>query len=115
MPEVFLPPVGRLTPGIRTADWLGHPSPLDSTFHCSSWEVQLLTRELGDYGLGFALPSAGVFRFQHGGGNAGYRCGLVLSVESGDGVVIMTNSDSAEPLMGEVISAVAEAYGWRAE
>ncbi|MEJ2078041.1 MAG: serine hydrolase [Acidobacteriota bacterium] len=73
----------------------------------------MLTPELGDYGLGFALPSAGVFRFQHGGGNAGYRCGLVLSVESGDGVVIMTNSDSAEPLMSEVISAIATAYGWR--
>ncbi len=73
----------------------------------------MLTRELGDYGLGFALPSAGVFQFQHGGSNAGYRCGLLLSVESGDGVVIMTNSDSAEPLMGEVISEIATAYGWR--
>ena len=75
----------------------------------------MLTRGLGDYGLGFALPSSGVFRFQHGGSNTGYRCGLVLSVESGDGVVIMTNSDSGESLMAELISAIAPAYGWKAK
>lgn len=74
---------------------------------------RMLTREVGDYGLGFVLPSGGVFRFQHGGGNAGYRCFLVLSVESGDGIVVMTNSDSGEVLLGDVFEAIAAAYGWR--
>ncbi len=73
---------------------------------------QMLTRQIGDFGLGLALPSAGVFRFQHSGGNAGYRCFMVLSVESPDGVVIMTNSDSGEPLIWEVFQAIAQAYGW---
>ena len=72
----------------------------------------MLTRQLDDYGLGFAVPSAGVFRFQHGGGNEGYRCFLVLSVESGDGVAVMTNGDSGEVLFKAIIAAIGAAYGW---
>ncbi len=72
----------------------------------------MLTRQAGDYGLGFSLPSAGVFRFQHGGGNQGYRCWLVLSVKAGDGVVVMTNGDSGDPLINEIFAAIATAYGW---
>jgi len=63
---------------------------------------EMLTRQIEDFGLGVSLPSAGVFRFQHSGGNAGYRCFMVLSVVSPDGVVIMTNSDSGEPLIREI-------------
>ncbi len=72
----------------------------------------MLTRQLSDYGLGFAVPSAGVFRFQHGGGNEGYRCFLVLSVETGDGVAVMTNGDSGEVLFQAIIAAIGAAYGW---
>jgi hypothetical protein len=72
----------------------------------------MLTRQLGDYGLGFAVPSTGVFRFQHGGGNEGYRCFLVLSVETGDGVAVMTNADSGEVLFKVIIAAIGAAHGW---
>jgi CubicO group peptidase (beta-lactamase class C family) len=72
----------------------------------------MLTRQMDDYGLGFALPSGGVFRFQHGGGNEGYTCFLVLSVETGDGVAVMTNGDSGEVLFKAVIAAIGAAYGW---
>ena len=72
----------------------------------------MLTRRLGDYGLGFSVPSAGVFRFQHGGGNEGHRCFLVLSVESGDGIAVMTNADSGEVLFEAIIAAIGAAYGW---
>lgn len=75
---------------------------------------EMLTRHIDDFGLGWYLPSAGVFRFSHSGGNAGYRCFLVLSVESGDGIVIMTNGDSGESLINEVFRAIAAAYGWKA-
>ena len=75
---------------------------------------RMLTRQVGDCGLGFYLPSAGVFRFQHGGGNVGYRSYFVLSVQSGDGVVIMTNSDSGEIVIDNVFKAIAFAYGWEA-
>jgi CubicO group peptidase (beta-lactamase class C family) len=73
----------------------------------------MLTRQIDDFGLGFSLPSEGIFRFQHGGSNAGYRCHLVLSVESGDGVVIMTNGNSGEKVINEVFQAIALAYGWK--
>jgi CubicO group peptidase (beta-lactamase class C family) len=72
----------------------------------------MLTRQIDDFGLGFYLPSVGVFRFQHGGGNAGYRCHFVLSVDSADGVVIMTNGDSGQNVINEVFKAIAIAYGW---
>ncbi len=72
----------------------------------------MLTRQLGDYGLGCALPSAGVFRFQHGGGNEGYRCFLVLSVETGDGVAVMTNGDAGDVVFNAIIAAIGAAYGW---
>jgi CubicO group peptidase (beta-lactamase class C family) len=74
---------------------------------------QMLTRQVDDFGLGLSLPSVGVFRFQHSGGNAGYRCFMVLSVEIPDGVVIMTNSDSGERLIWKLFETIAHAYGWR--
>jgi CubicO group peptidase (beta-lactamase class C family) len=73
---------------------------------------QMLTRQIDDFGLGVFLPGKGVFRFQHSGGNAGYRCFMVLSVEVPDGIVIMTNGDGGEKLIWEVFDAVAHAYGW---
>ena len=73
----------------------------------------MLTRQIDDFGLGFSLPSEGVFRFQHGGGNAGYRCHMVLSVDSPEGVVIMTNGDSGERVINDVFQAIALAYGWK--
>lgn len=73
---------------------------------------QMLTRQIDDFGLGFALPSSGVARFQHGGGNAGYRCFAVLSVDGADGAVIMTNGDNGEQLIWDVFEIIGRAYGW---
>jgi CubicO group peptidase (beta-lactamase class C family) len=74
---------------------------------------EMLTRQLGDMGLGLALPGAGVPRFQHGGGNGGYRCHMVLSIAPPpSGFVIMTNGDSGEPLIWDLFDLIAEAYGW---
>ncbi len=67
---------------------------------------RMLTRESGEFGLGLSLPREGVARFQHGGANLGYRCFLVLSIESGDGIVVMTNSDLGQALIDEVLGAV---------
>lgn len=74
---------------------------------------EMLTRQIDDAGLGLLLPGTGVFRFQHSGGNAGYRCFMVLSVAVPDGVVIMTNSDSGEPLIRHVFELIGHAYGWK--
>ena len=73
---------------------------------------EMLTRQIDDFGLGISLPGEGVYRFQHSGGNAGYRCHMVLSIDNPDGVVIMTNGDAGEPLIFEVFELIAHAYGW---
>ena len=74
----------------------------------------MLTPQIGEFGLGFYLPDAGVARFQHGGGNAGYRCHTVLSVGTADGVVIMTNGDGGEQVIWKLFEVIAQAYGWKA-
>jgi len=74
---------------------------------------EMLTPQIGEMGLGLALPAAGVGRFQHGGGNGGYRCQMVLSIAPPpDGFVIMTNGDAGEPLIWDLFDLVAGAYGW---
>jgi CubicO group peptidase (beta-lactamase class C family) len=73
---------------------------------------QMLTPGLHDWGLGPELGgSAGHRYFEHGGANEGYRCQLV-AYDEGDGVVVMTNSDSGGPLTMEIVRSVAHEYGW---
>jgi CubicO group peptidase (beta-lactamase class C family) len=74
---------------------------------------EMLTRQKDDWGLGFALGSPGhKARFAHGGGNEGYRCDLEVYTERGPGLAMMTNSDSGEALMQELLRAVAKEYSW---
>jgi CubicO group peptidase (beta-lactamase class C family) len=74
---------------------------------------QMLTHQKDDYGLGFGLESPGKTpHFGHGGANEGYRCMLTAFTESGQGIAIMTNSDSGGPLVQEILLAVAKEYGW---
>lgn len=74
---------------------------------------QMLTPQIGAWGLGFGLQSPGqAQRFSHGGGNEGYRCDLEAYTDSTQGVVIMTNSDSGGALFSEIIRSVAKEYGW---
>ena len=74
---------------------------------------QMLTRQKGDWGLGFALGNTGrTLRFGHGGANAGFRCDLEAYAESGSGVAIMTNSDRGGEVSMEFLRAVAREYNW---
>ena len=74
---------------------------------------QMLTRQKDDWGLGFRLETPGqARRFSHGGSNEGYRCRLEAYIDSGQGFVIMTNSDNGEQLEEEVLRAVAKEYNW---
>jgi CubicO group peptidase (beta-lactamase class C family) len=73
---------------------------------------QMLTRQRDNWGLGFSLESSREApRFSHGGANEGYRCELE-AYESGQGFVIMTNSDSGDQLGIEFLGAVAKEYDW---
>jgi hypothetical protein len=72
---------------------------------------EMLTRQKDDWGLGFSLPQGPRVRFAHGGQNAGYSCDLQAYAE-GPGLVAMTNSDSGEFLIQELLRAVAKEYSW---
>lgn len=68
------------------------------------------------YGLGVVLGRRGGHPyFQHSGGNAGFRCDSFAFLDgSRQGVVVMTNGDQGGRLLGEILRAVGDAYGWGA-
>lgn len=74
----------------------------------------MITTERTNWGLGPMATGAGTDRrFGHGGANAGFVSDMILFTESGDGVVIMTNSDYIPQLLiNEIFRAVSRAYDW---
>lgn len=75
--------------------------------------AQMLTRQLGDYGLGFELSGTPeVVTFGHGGANIGYRNLMRFYVGRGEGAVVMTNGDRGDSLIPELMRAIAHEYGW---
>ncbi len=74
---------------------------------------RMLTRQNDLYGLGFFLKGEGeALSFSHGGANEGFRCQLIAYPATGQGVAIMTNSDTGGLLCGEIAKLVGELYLW---
>lgn len=74
---------------------------------------QFLTVQKGEWGLGLRLSGAGsATRFSHGGANEGFQCMMIAYNQTGQGAVVMTNSDNGGQLAGEILFAVAKEYGW---
>jgi len=74
---------------------------------------ELLTPQLGTFGLGLVVEShAGETWFSHNGANEGYRCALLASATTGQGVVAMTNGDNGASLYRELLAGTAQVYGW---
>jgi CubicO group peptidase (beta-lactamase class C family) len=74
---------------------------------------QMLTKQIGGWGLGIALTGeAEAARFTHGGSNEGYRCTLLAYKETGKGAVVMTNSDNGDQIVGEILRSIAAEYDW---
>lgn len=74
---------------------------------------QMLTHQIGTWGLGFGLETPGEkLHFGHGGANEGFRCNIETYTDSGQGFAVMTNSDSGGELTEEIFRAVAKEYGW---
>ena len=70
-------------------------------------------RQITNQGLGFRLEGNGASaRFSHHGGNEGYRCFVVAYVNSGEGAIVMTNSDNGFELIQEIVRSIAKEYGW---
>jgi CubicO group peptidase (beta-lactamase class C family) len=75
---------------------------------------QMLTKELGSYGLGVSVGDIqGTTKFSHGGGNEGFTCILVAYVETGQGAIVMTNSDNGPHLFNEILRGIAQEYNWK--
>ncbi len=73
---------------------------------------EMLTPVKGKYGLGFALDGTGpAASFSHGGVNAGFQADFVMH-RGGQGLAIMTDSDSGGPLITELLNGIAAVYGW---
>ena len=96
---------------IAIADaWAGRSSELLS----HETARQMLTVQKDGFGLGPQVRGGKrELNFGHGGSNNGFRAVVRMFPETGAGVVIMTNGgDAGEPLMMEVLRAVAAEYGW---
>jgi CubicO group peptidase (beta-lactamase class C family) len=78
-------------------------------------EVFLTRNELG-HGHGPAIMGEGDdLAFGHGGKNAGFTCNMYASANKGYGMVIMSGSDSARPVIDALQRSIAEYYGWEWE
>lgn len=74
---------------------------------------EMLTPPIEGYGLGLAVRKLddGI-QFRHAGGNEGYRCSTIAYTGSGQGAVVMTNSDNGDYLVAELLRGIARIYGW---
>jgi len=74
---------------------------------------KMLTRGLGEYGLGLYVEDLGDrTSFAHSGGTTGFRAQLYGYTHSGQGAVIMTNSDNGAALISEILTSLSAEYGW---
>jgi hypothetical protein len=61
----------------------------------------------------FIISSDSAVYFQHGGANEGFRCQYTGSLNGGDGLVIMVNSDNGA-IIPEIINSISRVYHWKA-
>ena len=74
---------------------------------------ELLAHPIDGHAYGFRLIGEGDRVFlTHYGGTIGYRAGMTLNLETGDGAVYLTNSDNGSDLGLEFLAAVADVYDW---
>jgi hypothetical protein len=60
----------------------------------------------------FIMQKGDAKYFSHSGGNEGFRCIYYGSMEGGDGIVVMVNSDNGD-ILNEVVNSVARVYNWK--
>jgi len=73
----------------------------------------MLTKVLGNYGLGLGLGEMdGQKFFSHGGANEGFRCSLFGYRDNGKGAIVMTNSDRGGQVAEEILKMIAAESDW---
>lgn len=74
---------------------------------------EMLTRQMGDVGIGFFLVGNGTHtRFGHGGWDEGFVAQATFYRNKAIGAVVMVNSNEGQPLLMEIERAIAREYGW---
>ncbi len=75
---------------------------------------EMLTPGIETFGLGLFLGEKTDAResFRHSGGTQGFRNMMFAYTSTGQGAVVMTNSDNGMQLIEEVLRAIAREYGW---
>ncbi len=74
---------------------------------------QMLTPQMENVALGWLVDGKGdSARFGFGGSNVGYKSRMLAYVNSGRGVVVMTNGENGAELTTEILRSVAAEYGW---
>ncbi len=73
----------------------------------------LLTPQFGNSGLGaFVNGNGQVTWLFSGGSNVGFRCFMAVFVETGQGAVVMTNSENGSHLAMEIMRGISHFYNW---
>ncbi len=74
---------------------------------------RMLSPHRDGMGLGFVVREDGApGYFAHSGGNPGYFAHFEMLADTGQGIVVMTNSDAGRALVSLVIAGVANEYDW---
>jgi len=74
---------------------------------------QMLTPERDNVALGWLVDGKDdSARFSFGGSNVGYKSRMLAYMNSGRGVVVMTNGENGAELVTEILRSVAAEYGW---
>lgn len=75
---------------------------------------EMLTRQTGNSGLGLAIAGGKdkALTFSHGGRNEGFDSNLVGYFETGQGAVVMINTNDNAKTLVKIFEAIAEAYHW---
>lgn len=92
-----------------SAAWQSQPdTPLPSALI-----KDMFTRQIADMGLGASLSGKGKsLSFSIRGENSGYTCYVVGFPATGQGAVLMTNSDTGDRLIKELVESLRLEYGW---
>ena len=74
---------------------------------------EMLTRQVGDAGLGVFLTGQGpTASFGHDGSNVGFECRIIGFAEPGQGAVLMTNAQGGKTLIDELVESLRADYHW---
>jgi CubicO group peptidase (beta-lactamase class C family) len=74
---------------------------------------EMLKRGMGNWGLGVEIGGSDANPwFSHGGVNEGFVNIFYMFEKSGDGAVVMTNSDRGGQIGDELIHSIANEYNW---